>query len=99
MYDDFSALGVKIIAVGWDDPSATSPWVESQSYQYEVWTDQERTLSLYYGAATNSSFVVDRVTRILDSNGTLILEYNDIGFGISAHPAEVLEDCRLLFAD
>ena len=87
------------MGIGWDGPESTAPWVESQEYQYEIWTDQDRTLSLYYGAATESSFVVDRVTRILDSDGNLVLEYNDIGFGITAHPQEVLEDCTILFGD
>jgi peroxiredoxin len=37
-----------------------------------------------------------RITKILDANGDLVLEYvTDVGPG--THPQKVLEDCRLLF--
>lgn len=35
------------------------------------------------------------MTRILDADGVLVLEYNDVDFGTS--PQEVLEDCEILF--
>lgn len=88
-----------MVGVGWANPDSTAPWVENEGFQYEIWTDQDKELSLYYDAASQSSFVPDRVTRILDSDGTLVLEYNDIGFAITAHPNDVLEDCKLLFGE
>ena len=97
MYEDFAALGVQIVGVGWDGPEKTAPWVERENFPYEVWTDGDKTLSYYYGAADESSWVPSRVTKILDAEGNLILEYNDVGLGVVTHPAEVLSDCQLLF--
>ena len=80
------------------DPEDPLSWVEDQGYQYEIWTDDEqRTLSVTYGAANNSNAVFpDRVSVILDSNGDLILEYVD-NVSTGTHPTEVLDDCKILF--
>ena len=85
--------------MGFDAPERTAPWVEREEFPFEIWTDQEKTLALYYGAATQSSSVPNRITKILDAEGTLILEYENIGFGIATHPAQVLNDCQLLFGE
>ena len=97
MYEEFAALGVQIVGVGWDSPEKTAPWVAREEFPYEIWTDGDKTLSYYYGAADESSWVPNRVTKILDAEGNLVLEYNDIGFGVVAHPSDVLNDCQLLF--
>lgn len=89
---------MEIVAVGFDEPATNQAWAEDQGYQFEIWTDQDKTLAVYYGAAASTSAAVpSRVTKILDEAGTLILEYqvSDIG----THPAQVLEDCQLLFGD
>lgn len=99
MYADFEALGVQIVGVGWDNPDKTGPWVEREGFQFEIWTDSEQTLSYYYGAADESSWVPDRVTKVLDAQGNLVLEYNDIGLAVTTHPAQVLNDCQILFGD
>jgi len=72
-------------------------WIEDQQYEFEIWTDDEKTLALHYGAISRPSAAFPkRITKILDAEGTLILEYVE-GVGPATHPQEVLEDCRLLF--
>ena len=46
-------------------------------------------------ASSSGTLYASRVTRVLDADGVLVLEYAVTT--ISAHPAEVLEDCKLLF--
>ena len=53
----------------------------------------------YYSAAAVPGFgMPKRVTKLLDENGILILEYVDInpfsGEAAQAHPAAVLADCE-----
>jgi hypothetical protein len=56
-----------------------------------------RTLAVYYESVSSpGAFAAGRVTRVLDANGDLVLEYNSIG-GVSTHPMDVLEDCQVLF--
>ena len=74
-------------------------WAEAEGFQYEVWTDDDVTLSQHYGAATSASTVyLNRITMLIGEDGELLLEYTqDINFG--THPIEVLEDCEILFGD
>ena len=67
-------------------------------FQYELWTDDAaRTLALYYGSVFSATtFQAGRVTRLLDENGDLVLEYDTLG-GLATHPQKVLEDCEALF--
>ena len=82
--------------MGFGSPETNSAWVEDQEFQYEIWSDTNRTLALYYGAATSSDqSYPSRITKLLDKNGTVILEYNDANF--LSNPDNVLEDCLLLF--
>jgi peroxiredoxin len=77
-------------------PAANAAWIEQEGFQYEVWQDEARDLAVYYGAAANRRAAFpDRVTRVLDAEGNLVLEYNDVNVGTS--PADVLEDVTLLF--
>ena len=90
-------MEIEIIGVGFDSPDNNALWVEDQGYQYEVWSDTNRTLALYYGAATSTEqSYPSRITRLLDTDGSVILEYNDASF--LSNPDNVLEDCLLLFA-
>ncbi len=66
-------------------------------YQYEVWTDSNKTLaSTYRAVRSQSQRTPSRVTVILDAQGNHVLEYNPVS-GVGDHPGEVLEDCRALF--
>ena len=85
------------MGASFNSPSQNASWVNDQSYEYEVWSDVDKTLALYYEAIKSSiTPIPGRVTVILDADGDLILEYRD-GTSSAAHPQEVLEDCQALF--
>lgn len=76
-------------------PKLHRSWAESQEFQYELWSDQDRTLAMHYQAASKpTAFAPSRVTVVLDGTGNLLLTYPDVS--ASAHPAEVLEDLQLI---
>ena len=98
MYEDFQAMGIEIVGVGFDELTAISEWAEEEEFQYEIWRDSDKTLALYYGAATSTEQSLPaRVTKLLDSEGKLVLEYNDASF--LSNPANVLDDCKIIFGD
>lgn len=88
---------MKIVGVSFGSPQANTRWVESQSYNFEIWTDDDKTLAMYYGAVSGPGAPFPkRITKVLDAEGNLILEYvSDVEVG--THPEEVLEDCQKLF--
>ena len=88
---------MQIVGVGFQSPSANAAWIEDQSYQYEVWQDVNRDLATYYGAKNGLLDMPDRVTMLLDPDGTLRLEYRSVSTG--AHPGQVLSDCKALYGD
>jgi len=87
---------VTIIGVSFDDPEDNAAFKANNEFAYELWSDVDRELALYYGAATSETQTyASRVTRLLDAEGDLVLEYavtNPAG-----HPQQVLEDCEILF--
>ena len=90
-------MGVDIVGVSFTDPDYNLTWVESEAFQYEIWTDEDKTLALTYGSITTAlAPIPGRVTVLLDSDGELLLEYPSVD--VNAHPQEVLEDCQALFA-
>ncbi|GDX83032.1 hypothetical protein LBMAG42_48430 [Deltaproteobacteria bacterium] len=63
---------------------------------FELWTDEDKTLAVTYGSVANDSAAwAGRVTRILDAEGVLLIEYDTVSVGV--HPAQVLEDCQAVF--
>jgi len=79
--------------VSFDQPAANQSWAEAQSFLFELWSDDNKTLAQYYGAGTGT--YANRVTKLLDDEGVLILEYNTVSAG--SHPADVLSDCQAIF--
>lgn len=72
--------------------------MNKEEFNFEVWTDDDKTLALYYGAiARQSALVPSRITKLLDADGNLILEYVD-RITVGTHPGRVLEDCQKIFA-
>lgn len=54
-------------------------------------------MALYYGAVKNKSAPFpDRITKVLDADGNLILEYVD-AINVGTHPQDVLDDCTKIF--
>ncbi|MBA2320103.1 MAG: redoxin domain-containing protein [Deltaproteobacteria bacterium] len=94
---EFDALGVTIVAVGFDSPVVNSEWAEEESFQFDLWTDGDRQLATYYDAVDSPLQArPDRVTKVLDADGVLVLEYVESVI-VGTHPDDVLEDCRALF--
>ena len=84
--------------MGFDSPAKMQSWAQEEGFQYELWTDSERTLALHYGAASSASAsFADRITVLLDAQGDLLLEYRE-DIAVGTHPAQVLEDCQILFS-
>jgi peroxiredoxin Q/BCP len=88
---------VKIVGVGFDTPTANAAWAEQESFEFELWTDGDRELATYYGAVDDEDQVnPSRVTKVLDVDGTLVLEYVE-SIIVGEHPSKVLADCQQLF--
>ena len=86
-----------IVGVSFDPPNANAAWAAQESFEFELWTDGDRQLASYYDAVSSPTDpAADRVTKLLDADGTLILEYVQ-SISVGAHPDEVLADCQALF--
>lgn len=87
-----------IVGVSFDDPDTNDAWAEEEAYLFELWTDDDKTLALAYGAASSASAsFASRITVLLDENGDLLLEY--LSVSPSGHADEVLSDCQALYGD
>ena len=72
-------------------------WSVEEGFGFELWTDDDKDLALYYGAISDTSAAApSRITVLLDATGTLALEYTD-GISVGTHPKDVLQDCETLF--
>ena len=70
----------------------------AEGFQFELWSDVDKDLALYYGAAsTPTQGSASRVTRLLGPDGYVVLEYAVSSVG--THPSQVLADCELLWGD
>ena len=83
--------------MSFDNPLETEPWAIDQAFQFELWSDIDGVLALYYGAVeTQSDHTAARITKLIGADGVLLLEYlEDVVAG--THPSEVLEDCEKIF--
>jgi peroxiredoxin len=85
-----------IVGVSFDDPAENQDWAEDEGSEYELWTDDDKTLALTYGSiATDRESSAGRITRLLDDTGKVIVEYDVVS--VSTNPQEVLEDCEVIF--
>lgn len=84
------------MGVSFDKPAKNAQFKANENFGYDLWTDAGRELALAWGAAKSANqLFADRVTVLLDPQGTRILHYN-VGFNIAAHPQQVLDDCKAL---
>ena len=68
--------------MSFDEPEVNEEWAEDEGFSFELWTDDDRTLALTYGAARSADqATASRKTMILDATGTLVLEYESVGVG------------------
>jgi len=88
---------VRTVGVSFDAPADNLAWAQKKGFSFELWSDTDRTLALYYGAATSPDAKhASRGTVLLDAQGNLLLEY-DVGLNIGAHPSDVLADCERIW--
>ena len=88
-----------MVAVHFQSPALATTWIDDQNFQYEVWTDADRDLAVYYGAAADrNAFIPDRVTVVLDADGEWLLEYTSNTSSVG-HTDDVLADCQALFGE
>lgn len=80
--------------MSFDDPSTNQ--AEEEGFEYELWTDDDKTLALTYGSIASERVTVPgRITRLLDESGRVLVEYDVVT--VSTSPQEVLEDCQLIW--
>ena len=78
-------------------PAANQSWAADEDFEFEIWSDDDKSLALYYGAIRSKGVPLpSRVTKVLDETGTLVLEYVD-RIDVGTHPAQVLDDVTQLF--
>jgi peroxiredoxin len=88
---------VTILGVSFDAPGVNKGWAEDEGFTFDLWSDGEKELATYYEAIrTPNQLHADRVTKVLDADGVLVLEYVD-GIDVGESPALVLADCKALF--
>ncbi len=81
--------------MSFDSIEDNAAFAAAEGFQYDLWSDVDRVLALYYGAATSADQAfASRKTYVLDEQGRLCLQYASVG--VSTHPAEVLEDVTRL---
>jgi len=97
LYSDFAALGVEIVGVSFDAPAQNKVFALNNNFQYELWSDIERSLALNYGAAEfMEQAFANRHTVVLDEYGRWMLTYENVMNTIQ-HPNDVLSDLQLIF--
>lgn len=85
------------MGVSFDSPEKNKDWADDEGFEFELWSDEERALAVYYGAASSTSATwADRITVLMDEDGDVVLEYRE-NVNVGTHPAQVLEDCQTLF--
>ncbi len=90
---------MRIVGVSFDAPDTNQAWAVDEGFQYDLWTDESRALAVHYGAATSTTQrFANRVTKVLDADGALVLEYTS-NLVVGAHPQQVLDDCEALFGE
>jgi len=91
---------VQIVGVSYGTVSQLAEWAEEEEFEYELWSDDDRTLAVHYGAAASTSdWAPSRITVLLDRHGNHLLSYEVDLFGIGSHPADVLADCEAIFGE
>jgi peroxiredoxin Q/BCP len=87
---------VQIIGVSFDTPAENQAWALDEGFEFDLWSDADRVLAMHYGAASSpTQGSASRVTRLLDEDGYVVLEYAVSSVG--THPFQVLEDVEALW--
>jgi peroxiredoxin len=85
--------------VSFDAPATNAAWHDEHGMQFELWTDDDdHALATAYGAGNADSTAAARITKIINEDGDLIVEYVN-AIDVGAHPSLVLQDCRTIWED
>lgn len=88
---------MQIVGVSFDPFATNAAWHDEHGMQFELWSDDAaHTLATTYGAGDAGSAYAARITKLLNENGDLIVEYVS-SIDVGAHPALVLQDCRTIW--
>ncbi len=83
--------------MSFDAPATNLLFKNTNNYEYALWSDIDRELALYYGAATSSSaFFPNRISVVVAPDGQWVLHYPTVD--VSTHPTDVLADMTALIA-
>lgn len=82
--------------MSYGSPDDHQAWADEEGFQYELWTDDDRALSIAYGAGDADAWFPDRETFLINREGDLVLEYVD-NVDTATSPYDVLDDCTALF--
>ena len=84
--------------MGFASVEANNQWYVDKEFQFELWSDTNKELAIFYGAVESASQgYPSRVTKILDDEGNMLVTYVDANF--ATNPFNVLEDCQYLFGE
>jgi len=88
---------VKVVGVSISPHQLNETFRVENQYEYEIWSDGAKGLSLHYGAASSpGAFFANRISVLLDANGYWILTYDPVS-DPGGHPSDVLSDCEAVF--
>ena len=83
--------------MSFDAPETNAGFHDLNEMQFELWTDDaQHTLATTFGAGDAQSAYAARVTKLLNEDGELIVEYVS-AIDVGTHPALVLQDCRTIW--
>ena len=98
-HHEFETLGIAVVGAGFTSVSGHLNWTLADGLPFELWTDGERILATAYGAVTSDKQEFpDRIAVLLDSKGTLVLEYRDSPED-GVDPGAILDDLYQLYGD
>ena len=92
-------MNCKIIGVSFDTAAQNAKFKKADKFAFDLWSDTERELALFYGAAAKKTqSFADRVTVLLDEKGQWVLFYGTgaTNWDPGGHPKAVLDDLKLL---
>ena len=88
--------------MSFDTPQANSAFKQEQGFQFPLWSDEDRDLAMFYGAASApKDLFASRITVVLDPQGTWQLVYpspGGTGSGLYGHAQDVLDDLTVILA-
>ena len=96
-YDDFRALGAEVWGVSGDDSKSHQSFAERYQLPYPLLVDQGNTLRRAFGVPSVLGLLPGRVTYLIDPNGTVRYQFNNLLDG-AAHRREALATLRQLQA-